>query len=55
MTIDPEPPDRPPVVFSDVSLAGAYLWLITLPTIGLIITWDWLSEMALSAARNLLA
>jgi NADH-quinone oxidoreductase subunit N len=55
MTIDPEPADRPPLVYSDVSLAGAYLWLITLPTAGLIVTWDWLSEMAGAAARNLIS
>jgi NADH-quinone oxidoreductase subunit N len=55
MTIDPEPADRPPLVYSDVSLAGAYLWLITLPTAGLIVTWDWLSEMANAAARNLIS
>lgn len=55
MTIDPEPADRPPVAFSDVSLAGAYLWLITLPTAGLIVAWDWLSEMADAAARNLIS
>ena len=55
MTIDDEPADRPPLSFSDVSLAGAYLWLITLPTAGLIVAWDWLSEMADAAARNLIS
>jgi len=55
MTIDDEPADRPPLVYSDVSLAGAYLWLITLPTAGLIVAWDWLSEMADAAARNLIS
>jgi NADH-quinone oxidoreductase subunit N len=55
MTIDDEPQDRPPLVWSDVSLAGAYLWLITLPTLGLIVAWDWLSEMALAAGRNLIS
>ena len=55
MTIDGEPADRPPLVFSDVSLAGAYLWLITLPTAGLIVAWDWLSAMADAAARNLIS
>jgi NADH-quinone oxidoreductase subunit N len=54
MTIDGEPADRPPLVYSDVSLAGAYLWLITLPTAGLIVAWDWLSDMADAAARNLI-
>jgi NADH-quinone oxidoreductase subunit N len=55
MTFDEEPADRPPLVYSDVSLSGAYLWLITLPTAGLILTWDWLSEMANAAARNLIS
>jgi NADH-quinone oxidoreductase subunit N len=55
MTIDDEPQDRPPLVYSDVSLAGAYLWLITLPTAGLIVAWDWLSEMAQAAGRNLIS
>jgi NADH-quinone oxidoreductase subunit N len=55
MTIDDEPADRLPLVYSDVSLAGAYLWLITLPTAGLIVAWDWLSEMADAAARNLIS
>jgi NADH-quinone oxidoreductase subunit N len=55
MTIDDEPRDRPPLVWSDVSLAGAYLWLITLPTLGLIVAWDWLSEMAQAAGRNLIS
>jgi NADH-quinone oxidoreductase subunit N len=55
MTIDDEPADRPPLVYSDVSLAGAYLWLITLPTAGLIVAWNWLSNMADAAARNLIS
>ncbi|MEX2174554.1 MAG: NADH-quinone oxidoreductase subunit N [Pirellulaceae bacterium] len=55
MTMDDEPADRPPLVYSDVSLSGAYLWLITLPTAGLIVAWDWLSEMAQAAARHLIA
>jgi len=55
MTIDEEPRDRPPHAFSDVSLGGAFLWLITLPTALLIVSWDWLSEVTLAAARNLLA
>jgi len=55
MTIDDEPRDRPPVAFSDVSLGGAYLWLITLPTALLIVSWDWLSQVSLAAARHLLS
>jgi NADH-quinone oxidoreductase subunit N len=55
MTIDDEPPDRPPLAFSDVSLGGAFLWVITLPTVLLIFSWDWLSEVSLAAARYLLS
>jgi NADH-quinone oxidoreductase subunit N len=55
MTMDDEPRDRPPLVYSDVSLAGAYLWIITLPTVGLIVAWDWLSQMADAAGRNLIS
>jgi NADH-quinone oxidoreductase subunit N len=53
MTMDDEPRDRPPLAYSDVSLGGAYLWLITLPTALLIVSWDWLNEISLAAARNL--
>jgi len=55
MTIDDEPRDRPPLAFSDVSLGGAYLWLITLPTALLIVSWDWLNLISLAAARYLLS
>ena len=48
-----EPRDRRPFVFSDVSLAGAFLWLIALPTIGLMINWDGLNRLALAAAHQL--
>lgn len=53
MTIDEEPEDRRPFVFSDVSLSGAFLWLLVLPTVGLIVFWDGLSSLALAAAKNL--
>jgi NADH-quinone oxidoreductase subunit N len=55
MTIDSEPEDRSPVQFGDVSLQGAFLWLVTLPTALLIVSWSWLSELALAAARQLLS
>jgi NADH-quinone oxidoreductase subunit N len=55
MTIDEEPRDRPPLAYSDVSLGGAFLWVITLPTALLIFSWDWLSEVSLAAARHLLS
>jgi NADH-quinone oxidoreductase subunit N len=53
MTIDEESRDRPPFVYSDVSLASAYLWLIALPTVGLIVNWEGLNRLALAAARQL--
>jgi NADH-quinone oxidoreductase subunit N len=53
MTIDEESRDRPPFVFSDVSLASAFLWLIALPTVGLMINWDGLNRLALAAAQQL--
>lgn len=53
MTIDEEPRDRRPFVFSDVSLQSAYLWLLALPTVGLIINWEGLSRLALAAAHQL--
>lgn len=53
MTIDPEPRDRPPFAYSDVSLAGAYLWLITLPTLALMVYPGALNALATAAARHL--
>jgi NADH-quinone oxidoreductase subunit N len=55
MTIDPEPQDRPPFKFSDVSLQGAYVWLVTAPTVILFFFWNDLNEWALTAARHLLS
>ncbi len=53
MTIDEEPRERLPLAWSDVSLAGAFLWLITLPTAVLMVNWNGLSTMAHAAARYL--
>lgn len=53
MTIDPEPRDRPPFAYSDVSLAGAFLWLITLPTLALMIYPAALNALATAAAEHL--
>ena len=55
MTIDEEPAERLPLAWSDVSLAGAFLWLITLPTALLMINWNALSNWAHAAARYLFA
>jgi NADH-quinone oxidoreductase subunit N len=53
MTIDEEPRDRRPFVYSDVSMASAFLWLITLPTAALMINWEALNRLALAAASQL--
>ncbi len=53
MTIDEEPRERPPFAYSDVSLAGAFLWLITLPTLALMVNPNSLSTMAHAAAKYL--
>jgi NADH-quinone oxidoreductase subunit N len=55
MTIDDEPRDRPPLAYSDVSLGGAYLWLVTLPTALLIVNWERLNQISIAAARYLLS
>jgi len=55
MTMDPEPRERRPIAFSDVSLQGAYVWLFgALPTVVLFFAWNQLSELANAAARHLL-
>ncbi len=54
MTIDPEPEQRLPFVFPLVSLPGMYLLAITLPTAGLMLSWNSLNEFCLAAARHLL-
>ncbi len=53
MTIDPEPRNRPPFAYSDVSLAGAFLWLITLPTLAIMIYPSGLTALARAAAEHL--
>jgi NADH-quinone oxidoreductase subunit N len=53
MTIDDEARDRPPFSFSDVSLQGAFVWLITLPVVVLMLSWDGLNRLAETAARYL--
>lgn len=53
LTIDPEPDERTPFVFSDVSLQGMYLWIIGVPTVGLMFSWDSLSTAASAAAKSL--
>ena len=54
MTIDDEPADRPPLVFSDVSLQTAFVWFLTAPTALLMLDWNMLNEWARTASRHLL-
>ena len=54
MTMDPEPEDRRPFVFSDVSIQGLYIWFLTLPTALLMLNWDVLNRWAQAAGMYLL-
>lgn len=54
MTMDEPPADRRPFVFPDVSWRGAYVWVITAPTVLLILNWDGLKRWSEAAARYLL-
>jgi NADH-quinone oxidoreductase subunit N len=54
MTIDPEPATRVPINFPLVSLSGAYLALITAPILLLIVSWNWIFELARAAAQQLM-
>ena len=55
MTFDAEPADRAPLVFSDVSLQTAFVWLVTAPTALLILDWNMLNEWTRAASRHLLS
>ena len=55
MTMEEEPADRPPFVYSEVSLQGAFVWLVTAPTLLLMLNWNVLSEWAHAATLFLLA
>ncbi|MEX0817981.1 MAG: NADH-quinone oxidoreductase subunit N [Pirellulaceae bacterium] len=55
MTMEDEPADRRPFVYPEVSLQGAFVWLVTLPTVLLILNWNVLSEWARAASLYLLA
>lgn len=55
MTMEEEPADRPPFVYSEVSLQGAFVWLVTAPTVLLMLNWSVLSEWAHAATLYLLA
>jgi NADH-quinone oxidoreductase subunit N len=55
MTFDDEPADRRPALFSEISLQGAYVCLLTAPTALLILNWDVLNKWVFAAAQYLLA
>jgi NADH-quinone oxidoreductase subunit N len=55
MTMDPEPEDRAEFSLPMGSPAGIYILVLTIPTIVLIIFWEPLNRMAISAAANLFA
>jgi NADH-quinone oxidoreductase subunit N len=52
MTMSPEPANRPPYAFSDVSIQGAFVWVLTLPTLALILNWDGVAKWAEVAAAS---
>lgn len=52
MTMSPEPVDRPRAAFSDVSIQGAFVWVLTLPTIALILNWEGVAKWAEVAAAS---
>jgi NADH-quinone oxidoreductase subunit N len=55
MTIDEPRADRRPFTFSEVSLPGVYVWLLTAPTLLLILNWEGLKRWSEAAARHLLS
>jgi NADH-quinone oxidoreductase subunit N len=54
MTMEPEPETRDHFALPFLSLRGLYLFAITLPTLLLIVYWDFLSVSASWAAKQLL-
>ena len=53
MVMEPEPDDRQAFAFPLASLAGGFVFLLTLPTIILMLNWEWLSNSARTAAQHL--
>lgn len=53
MTIDPPSEERGPTSVPMLSLSGIYVALVTAPVLLLIIQWDGLREMAMTACRHL--
>lgn len=55
LIIEEEPADRLPFVYPEVSLQGAFICLLTAPTVLLMLKWEWLSQWATAASQYLLA
>jgi NADH-quinone oxidoreductase subunit N len=55
MTMDEPASDRRPFAFPDVSLQGVFIWLITAPTLLLILNWEGLKRWSEAASRYLLS
>lgn len=53
MVIDPAPEGALPAPFSSASMAGAYMWAVTLPIVILFISWDTLNQWTLAAGKSL--
>ncbi len=54
MTMEEEPADRRPFVFSEISLQSVFVCVVTAPTVLLILNWEVLNRWATAAARYLL-
>jgi len=55
MTMEPEPEDRRPFVYSELSLQFGFIVVLTIPTAALILDWNGLNEWAMAAASQLLS
>ena len=55
MTMDEPAVDRRPFTFPDVSLQGVFIWLITAPTLLLILNWEGLKQWSEAASKYLLS
>jgi NADH-quinone oxidoreductase subunit N len=54
MTMDDEPADRRPFVYSEISLQSVFVCVVTAPTLLLILNWEVLSRWATAAGKYLL-
>jgi NADH-quinone oxidoreductase subunit N len=55
MTMDEPASDRRPFHFPDVSFQGVFIWLITAPTLLLILNWEGLKQWSEAASKYLLS